>query len=149
VATFNESAIIDAPVDEVWTVLADIGTISTWNPGVKDSHQTTGGNVEKGACRHCDLGGKNYLIEEVVTFEPTLAITFRITDTNLPFKAADIRFTLTEDRGATSVTVSPIYELKFGVVGKLLDTLIVQPTYRKGMKELLRGLKSHVEGSAP
>jgi hypothetical protein len=149
VATFKETAIVDAPVGDVWAVLADIGTISVWNPGVKDSHQTTGGNVEKGACRHCNLGGKNYLIEEVVTFAPKSVITFRVMDTNLPFKAADIRFTLAEDSETTFVTVSPIYELKFGVAGKVMDTLMVRAVYRKGMKDLLKGLKSYVEGSAP
>ena len=91
-AAFTEKIIIDAPIEKVWSALADIGTISTWNPGVKESHQTTNGDVAIGSCRRCELGGKNYLDEEVILFEPLSKITFRITDTNLPFASADIRF---------------------------------------------------------
>ncbi len=70
----------------------------------------------------------------------------RIRDTNLPFKTADIRFTLRGDEGGTEVEVSPIYDLKFGVFGKVLDTLYVKTSYKKGMEDLLRGLKKYVEG---
>jgi uncharacterized protein YndB with AHSA1/START domain len=146
---FVESVCVDAPIEQVWAALADIGAISEWNPGVKESLQTTVGKVAKGACRRCELGGKNYLDEEVVEFEAPFHITFRITDTNLPFKTADIRFSLKSEGTATVVTVSPLYELKFGAFGRVLDTLLVKGTYRKGMRDLLRGLKKHVEIEAP
>ena len=148
-ADFTETIHIDAPIADVWTALADIGAISTWNPGVRESHQTTRGDVAIGSCRRCELGGKNYLDEEVVLFEPPFKITFRITDTNLPFASADIRFNLDAHGNTTQVEVSPLYNLKFGVFGRILDTLMVKTTYRKGMRELLQGLKSHVEASAP
>jgi uncharacterized protein YndB with AHSA1/START domain len=146
---FTETIHINAPVAEVWAVLADIGTISDWNPGVKASRQTTDGEVTNGSCRSCDLGGKNYLDEEVVSFEPSSKITFRITDTNLPFASADIRFNLMIEGNGTVVEVSPLYKLKFGLFGRILDVLAVSATYRKGMRDLLQGLKSHVEATAP
>ena len=145
---FTETIHINAPVAEVWEVLADIGTISEWNPGVKASRQTTGSEVANGSCRRCELGGRNYLDEEVVLFEPSSNITFRITDTNLPFASADIRFNLMTEGNGTLVEVSPLYELKFGVLGRVLDVLAVSATYRKGMRDLLQGLKNHVEATA-
>jgi len=149
VTEFTETVRIDASTAEVWAALADIGSISSWNPGVKGSHQTSSGDVASGSSRRCELGGRNYLDEEVVLFEPPAKITFRITETNLPFESADIRFELKAHGHATQVEVSPLYSLKFGVVGKILDTLMVKATYRKGMRDLLQGLKKHVEGSAP
>jgi hypothetical protein len=98
-----------------------------------------------GACRYCNLGGKNYLDEEVVEWEVGKRLTMRITGTNLPFKSADIRFTLQADNGSTVVTVSPDYSLKFGPVGALMDRFYVRGTYEKGMNSLLKGLKEHVE----
>ncbi len=144
-ASFSETILINAPVSEVWKVLADIGTISDWNPGVKSSQKI--GNVAEGvgAKRRCDLGGKNYLLEDVVEWSREQVLTMRITETNLPFKSADIRFTLQARAGATEVTVTPDYELKFGGIGRLLDSLIVRRTYRSGMKDLLEGLKGHTE----
>lgn len=145
-STFSTKINIEAPSNRVWEVLADIGNIYIWNPGVVHSHAT---NDHKGigARRHCDLGGKNYLDEDIVECEENKRLTMRITKTNLPFKSADIRFTLETENNNTIVTVSPIYELKFGVVGKLLDLFFVRRTYVKGMNSLLKGLKKHVEAS--
>lgn len=147
--SFTKAITIDAPVDEVWAVLASIGSIHEWNPGVVDSSVTTGSAEGVGAGRHCDLGGRNYLKEEVVEWDAGKGLTMRIVDTNLPFKAADIRFTLRPDGGSTVVDVSPDYELKFGLLGRALDKMSVRDTYMKGMEALLAGLKQHVEGDAP
>jgi hypothetical protein len=91
------------------------------------------------------LGGGNYLDERVVVWVPERALTMRITGTNLPFKSADIRFTLREEGEGTVVTVSPLYELKYGVIGRAFDALYVKRTYEKGMLSLLQGLKENIE----
>lgn len=144
-STFDEHITIDSPVESVWSVLADIGSIDRWNPGVKGSHRIN--DVDGlGGSRHCDLGGRNYLKEDVVRWDPNTALTMRITETNMPFQEADIRFTLEPlDGGSTRVTVSPIYRLRYGWFGALLDRLMVRSTYRNGMRDLLRGLKRDVE----
>lgn len=140
---FSVWAEIHAPVSKVWEVLADIGTISQWNPGVKASHLTS--NLQGiGASRHCNLGRGNFLDEQVINWQPEKAITFRITKTNLPM-GADIHFRLEPTPRGTRVEVQPIYTLKHGILGLLLDTLVVKQTYTKGMQALVDGLKQHVE----
>lgn len=115
----------------MWKALADIGAIHKWNPGVVASRKTTSGNDGLGSCRRCELGGKNYLEEEVVEWTPEQAMTMRITETNLPFAAADIRFTLSPEHGRTRVTVTPRYTLKYGWMGRALDAVFVRARYRK------------------
>ena len=138
-----------APAGNIWAALADIGGIHRWNPGVVDSRETSEGETRLGATRRCDLGGKNYLDEEVVKWTPDREITFRITDTNLPFARADIHFAIEELAGGGSrVSVSPDYALKFGILGRVLDGLVMNRMYRKGMRDLLAGLKAEVERSA-
>jgi hypothetical protein len=44
------------------------------------------------------------------------------------------------------LAVSPVYSLKFGPLGALMDRLMVRRSYAKGMEDLLIGLKSAVEG---
>ncbi|MFQ5612189.1 MAG: SRPBCC family protein [Anaerolineae bacterium] len=143
--SFTTEIRIDAPVNAVWAVLADIGEIYRWNPGVVSSHLTTDTATDVGASRYCDLGGNNYLDEKVVEWEEGQRLTMRIVRTNLPFKTADIRFKLRADNGATVVSVSPDYRLKFSLLGTLLDQLYVRRTYAKGMKALLTGLKHYIE----
>jgi len=67
---FTREITINAPVEQVWEALGDIGSISRWNPGVVRSHVTTEKTKGVGAGRYCNLGGKNYLDEEVVEWEP-------------------------------------------------------------------------------
>jgi uncharacterized protein YndB with AHSA1/START domain len=143
--SFTTEIKINAPIDAVWKVLADIGNIYLWNPGVISSHLTTDGATGVGAKRHCDLDGQNYLDEEVVEWEAGRRLTLRIIGTNLPFKTADIRFTLRTANGATVVTVSPDYALRFGLLGKVFDRLYVRRNYVKGMQTLLKGLKQYVK----
>jgi uncharacterized protein YndB with AHSA1/START domain len=147
---FTERTTIDAPRHAVWAALADIGTIATWNPGLTRSHRTN--DIDGlGGTRHCDISTKHSLTEQVVTFEPLTAITFRITDSTLPFKTADIAFTLTESQqpARTEVTVSPTYTLSYGPIGQILDTLTVRRAYQAGMRKLLDGLNCHVESTHP
>lgn len=146
VSTFSERITIDAPRHAVWAALADIGTIAAWHPGLIGSHRTN--DLDGlGGTRHCDISTKHSLTEQVVTFEPASAITFRITGSTLPFKSADIAFTLSDctQHARTEVSVSPAYTLKYGPIGKILDALTVRRSYRAGMRELLEGLKGHVE----
>jgi uncharacterized protein YndB with AHSA1/START domain len=143
--TFEVQTEINAPVADVWAALADIGSIYQWNPGVKASHATSDEADGMGATRHCDLGGKNFLDEEVVLWEPERKLTMRINDTNMPFDSADIRFTLEPNGDSTTVTCSPIYKIKYGPIGSLLDRFYVSRTYEKGMEALLAGLKKYVE----
>ena len=146
-SSFSVKTHISAPIETVWEVLADIGNIHAWHPGVINSHLTTEQTDGPGTARYCNLGGRNFLNELVVAWEPTQSMTVRITDTNLPFKTADIRFTLQEEMGGTFVEVSPVYQLKFGILGKALDALYVKKTYERGMQTLLRGLKDYIEQS--
>jgi len=144
-ATFTREITINAPVVRVWEALGDIGSISRWNPGVVRSYVTTDKTRGMGAGRYCNLGGKNYLDEKVVEWEPGEALTMRVIGTNLPFRTADIRFRLQPEHDATVVTVSPEYTLKYGLAGRLLDVLFVRHMYKRGMTGLLAGLKAHVE----
>ncbi|MCK8464173.1 SRPBCC family protein [Aliiroseovarius sp. S1339] len=143
-STFTETIKIDAPVARVWATLADIGSIAEWNPGLVGS-KATNDTIGLGAMRYCDIDGRQNLDEEVVHFEPERAITFRITRSTLPFRSADIRFTLAGDTNSTFASVSPNYELKYGLLGHLLDRAFVLAAYKKGMRGLLNGLKERTE----
>ncbi len=143
-STFTKTIDIDARPDAVWNTLADIGTIANWNAGLTASKKTND-NVGIGATRHCVISDTQSLDEEVVYFDPRQAITFRMTRSTMPFQSADIRFTLIGNASRTTVTVSPLYTLKYGLIGRLLDSLFVRRMYGKGMISLLDGLKKHVE----
>ena len=142
---FGVQADIEAPVDTVWKVLADIGTVARWNPGVSASRLTSAA-TGNGSSRRCDLGSNAFLEETVVTWQPREQLTMRVTNTNLPFTQADIHFRLTSITAhSTTVTVTPEYRLKYGVYGELLNLVWVKKSYRQKMQALLHGLKKYAE----
>ena len=49
---FSTQIRIDAPKEKVWEVLADLGGIYKWNPGVVHSHSTSDSTGGEGAMRH-------------------------------------------------------------------------------------------------
>jgi uncharacterized protein YndB with AHSA1/START domain len=145
--SFTVETTIAAPIKDVWDVLADISEIYKWNPGVFDSHLTSETTEGEGSSRYCNLGGNNYLHERVQLWSPERALTMRVTQTNLPFEHVDIRFRLAPMGGATRVTVSPEYKLKFGIIGSIMDAVYVRKSYSNGMEALLAGLKKFIENS--
>lgn len=145
-SSFSVSVVMNASAQEVWNVLADIGTISQWHPGVKASHLISD-TQGLGSGRHCDLGGGKFLEEQVITWQPKEVLTFHITKTNLPMQA-DINFFLEQQTGGTRVEVKPEYTVSYGLLGLVLDTFFIRRNYRKGMQTLLAGLKQHVEKRA-
>jgi uncharacterized protein YndB with AHSA1/START domain len=141
--SFHVSTTIKAPVSEVWKVLADIGTIAQWHPGVKASHRLSNHHA-LGASRHCDLGKNHFLDEEVIIWEKEKRLSMRITKTNLPM-TADIHFFLVPNLQGTQVTVKPIYKVNYGIFGFMLDVVYIRKSYQKGMQVLLAGLKRYTE----
>ena len=140
--TFPEHISMRAEKNHVWEALADIGSIYRWNPGVVDSRLITNGDGDLGSKRYCNLGGKTYLNESATERREGEGLTMGTTGPNLPFKIADILFSLEQRDSQTFVTVSPTYVLKLGLLGRLLDVAFVRSQYRQGMANLLKGLKT-------
>ena len=127
-------------------MLADLGSIYKWNPGVAHSRSTSDSTVGECAMRHCDLQRKgDYLEERAFDWRDGEGYKIDIYETNLPIKRNIVEFTLEADGEGTTVTVTPDYELKFGPIGVVMDRLFARAQLRKGMAGMLAGLKYHVE----
>lgn len=149
-ATFTKQTRIDAPKEQVWNVLADVGSIYKWNPGVKHSYPTSEAHTGEGATRHCDLqrpGGKKigYLEERAFDWREGEGFKINIEQTNLPLKTNVVTFSISGNGERTVVSVSPEYEVRYGVLGKALDALVGRRQFERGMENLLGGLKHYVE----
>ncbi|MCH8009620.1 MAG: SRPBCC family protein, partial [Chloroflexi bacterium] len=80
----TSSVNIDAPPDKVWSVLADLGSIYKWNPGVAKSHTTSELTQGEGATRHCDLDDKNYLEERAFDWREGESFKIDVFESTLP-----------------------------------------------------------------
>ncbi len=145
-ASVSSKIHIGAPKDQVWEVLSDLGGIYKWNPGVSSSHYTSEQTQGDGATRHCDLESpRGYLEERALEWRDGEGYVIDVYDSNLPIEKNRIEFSLTAEGDGATVTVTPDYKLKYGLLGSLLDRLWARRQLQKGFDEMLAGLKHHVE----
>ena len=140
---------IDAPKEKVWEVLADLGGIDKWNPGVARSRWTSEQRQGIGASRHCDLQNPSGTLEErAIEWREGEGYTIDVYESSLPLKNT-VEFAIKPEGAGTRASVTVDYRLKYGPVGALLDVLFVRRQIQKGFDRLVAGLKYHVETGDP
>jgi carbon monoxide dehydrogenase subunit G len=144
---FSNEIRIDAPKETVWAKIADLGAIQEYHPGVSSSHYTSEEREGVGASRHCDLLPFGEVEERIVDWRDRDSYAIEIYDGKKvpPLKNAVGRLSVMQDGDGTTVRFEIEYDLKFGLVGYLLDRLMVRPQFRKVGPAMLRGLKRHLE----
>ncbi|MFQ5473616.1 MAG: SRPBCC family protein [Dehalococcoidia bacterium] len=136
---------INAPADKVWSVLSDLGSIYKWNPGISHSHSTSDEASGENATRQCDLPNGGFLRERAFNWREGEGYTIDVYETTLPLKKNHVDFRLASRGDSTVVALITDYELKYGPIGALMDALFARRQVRKGMDDLLAGLKRHIE----
>ena len=136
---------IDAPPDKVWSVLADLGSIYKWNPGVAKSHTTSELTQGEGATRHCDLDDKNYLEERAFDWREGESFKIDIFESSMPLESNIVSFQIAPAGDTTRVSVTADYKLKFGPIGALMDVLFGKRMLQRGFDDMMAGLKHHIE----
>jgi len=138
---------IDASRERVWDILADLGGVKQYHPGLRDSHYHPGETRGVGASRHCDLKPFGSLEETAIAWHEGESYTLEIHDARKapPFRKAIGTLAVREQGTGTVVSMTLEYELKYGPVGRLMDRLMVRPQFEKVVPAVLGGLKRFAE----
>ncbi len=134
---------IEAPRAAVWSVIADLETVDTWNPGVSSAEcgpVTTG----VGATRICRLGAGGKIHEVVSEWIEGEELWIAIGDHG-GIRSADMGLVLTGGPTQTIVTAVADYHLAFGPLGPVIDRLTVKRLMHRMLGTALAGLKQHIE----
>jgi uncharacterized protein YndB with AHSA1/START domain len=98
---------IEAPVEKVWEVLEEFGSISKWNADVKRSSLTS-----EGSTRHCDFSPLGGVEERIDKFVPNERMTVILFDTSkLPISGGVADFKLAGQDDSTELTINYSYTL--------------------------------------
>lgn len=147
--TITREIQINAPKDKVWAALADFGNIHVFNPTVPNSYVTNGQNQGVGTLRHCDLAIPGASIEErVVEWVEGERMKIEIYEGKNapPFKTAFATISVRAAGENRSVVRGSFdYTMKYGLVGALMNLLIVKPQFSKAWGGLFAGLKHYIE----
>ncbi len=138
---------IDAPRDKVWDVIADLGSVSIWNPALADSHYTSDAKEGVGAARHDDFHDGGYVKERVIEWKPGEGFTLDHYEGTTPFISANVTMSLVDDGDGTTAKSVLEYELKADVP---VDPQEVERQNREELLPLIMAaLKHYVETGEP
>ena|ERR1700741_3999457 len=139
---------INASVESIWNILANMELLDKYDPTVKKSTLISAQNTGIGAKRKVDmLDGKNWFEEKITVFVPNQALTIQLTDCSFPIKGLKHSYTFEKVGNQTVVKQVMEYTVKFGLLGKLLDTLMIKKQSDAGIKKFFTGLKQYAEKS--
>lgn len=144
-AKLHNEITINAPVENVWRVLADLEQVQYYNPLVAKTRYISQNNEGIGATRYCDFKPKGFSKERVFEWKPNEVLGLEIVESSFPMTFSRWRTILKRVDVGTFVSQDMEYELKFGFLGKLLDVLVVGRKYKKVLDDIFEGLKRFVE----
>lgn len=143
--TIRNEIDIEATPAEVWDVLADLDRLAEYDPVVVTSTILGDRPSGLGARRRCEVKPRRWFHEEVTIWEPHERVQFTIIECNLPTDNLTHSYTLTPTPTGTNVEQVMKYEMRLGLLGRALNTLIIRRKSDQGVKKFFRGLQDHVE----
>lgn len=140
---------IEAPAPEVWNVLADFSAVDIWAPQVTRSYAMGSRERGVGAQRHCDVQGLGGIDEIVTDWTEGRSLSYRVAPVG-PLATSNSRWTVVDLVGGQSrLTVEFGYDLRFGLAGRLLHTLLMRRKLERSLPLGPAALKTRVETGKP
>ena len=146
--TFKKQVTIDAAQELVWQIVSNLGDIYKFHPGVSKSYYTSKIEVGMGAARICELQPTGRIRETVVQWNEGSGFLLHIDPIEKapPVDNFSGNFELEQvDANKTSVSLTIQYDMKLGLIGELLNKLVIKSKMEEGIEALLQGLKIHTE----
>ena len=113
-------------IDKVWAMLTNLELLDQYDPTVKKSTLVSSEKTGVGAKRKVlMLDGKNWFEENVTMFKPNEALTYQLTDCSFPIQGLKHSYSFEKVGNQTKVKQLMEYTVKFGLLGKLLDSLMI------------------------
>lgn len=145
-ATIYNEITVNATVEKIWEALSNIELLDKYDPTVKQSTALSENKSGIGAKRKVlMLDGKNWFDEKVIVFKPNEALTYQLTDCSFPIAGLKHSYSFEKVGNQTKVKQVMEYTVKFGLLGKLLDSLMIHKQSDTGIKKFFAGLKSYAE----
>jgi uncharacterized membrane protein len=138
---------IKAPANELWKVLINLGSLSQWLPDDVNLEPASQNSESK----YYDEDPFQEVEGRTTRWEEGHRYAYEVKNVG-PIKSAYNRFSLapTGEAGEETVLTQTLeFQMKFGPIGALMDTLVFRPQFRKQMEQSLAALKEYVERNGP
>jgi carbon monoxide dehydrogenase subunit G len=142
--SLKKNILINAPLEKVWRILGDVGRMSQWVDGVKESERMGAVKEGKGLCwrESCVLDRQHIEVEhEMVTWEP---MTKAVIHSKLPMNGSMTRTHYFHEKpGGVEISVEFSWDL--GIAGMLLGEEKVKNILDQSFENTLANWKDLAE----
>lgn len=138
--------IIDVPIDEAWELVSDFAHVNVIHPLVGTVDQITPDKSRGlGAVRKCHLYDGNHAVEKIVEWdEANKTYLIRLIDGSLPMKVVLAKLTAEAyGRNKTKLSADMDLQAKYGLLGKIMERLVIKPKLGGALGDLFAGVEYH------
>jgi hypothetical protein len=134
-----------------WALLSDFGAIDAFNPTLKESHLLDGScEIGLGAERQCTLkDGRNFIHERVVDWQEGRSYRIEVFGGTMPMDDLMAELAVTPDHAGSVLRMTMSYRPRWGLLGRLIDPLVLRPMMRHTMHKVIGGLAAKAESARP
>ena len=137
---------INAPIDKIWNILTDLELLDKTDPTVKKATLISSNKTGLEAKRKVLMqDGKNWFDEKITVFKPNEELVYQLTDCSFPIKGLKHTYSFQKIGNQTKVQQEMEYTVKFGVLGVLMDKMMIGKQFNSGINKFLTGLKTYAE----
>jgi ligand-binding SRPBCC domain-containing protein len=145
-STIINEITIDAPIEKIWEALANIEKLDKYDPTIKTCTALSETKNGIGALRKVTMkDGKNWFEEKCTVSIKNVALKYELTACSFPVH--NLNHTYSFEKKGNKIKVKQVmsYDLKYGFLGKILDSLMMRKKSDTGIKEFMKGPKSYSE----
>lgn len=145
-ATEKYSLDIDAPASKIWAALSDFSNIQLFHPNVKYTDQLSKMDRGLGASRRCNFYDGGSAVESITAWDDDRR-SFTCTVTEIAAPITDVVSGMSVEKIDSShsrVHIYMNYTVKFGVLGKILNAVVLRFVLQAVFKKTVKGLALHV-----
>ena len=142
------STIINDSINTVWNIIKNPEYIHLYHPLIKDSFMLSEKGHGVDSKRKCMLLPMGVMIERITDWQEGVSYTTEVIDGKMlpPFSFMTGTIQLkTIDTHETEATFTFEYKLKYGILGRIMNAILIKPQFRSAPTKYVNGLKNYIE----
>jgi ribosome-associated toxin RatA of RatAB toxin-antitoxin module len=141
----HSTRLIEAAPETIWALVSDVTTVANYHPSVKSADLLSPNKTGLGAARRCNFYDGTDVREEVIEIDEGRRLRIGLSEFSLPMRRIEAETAIlpTAD-GKSQVTFTINYEVKYGIIGKLLGATVVRKQLTQVTAKFLAGIDHYL-----